>query len=840
MILRRPIQTIRKTVLPSLFFWLAASASLMATIELPPLFANHAVLQRGEPILVWGQATPGQSLVVELRGADDSIRLSGTVVAETEGRWQINFPPQPASQPTAPLSLRIASADQEILLHPVHIGDVWICAGQSNMNFLMRPHLPWSKGVLDWENEVAAANDVALSVFTVPPEASYFELASPTGLWRPSTPTYAEYFSAVPYYFGAALRQSLDIPIGIIVTSLGATSIHNWIDLPTLQGIPAAQQSIATHAQRRIEYADAIENYYAETVSIYRKQALARMLVPNFAPPYPDPYPNWRYQPSGLFNAMLATLEAFPVKGFAWYQGETDASSHLHYWNYLEKLVETWRGRRGGAALPFVLVQLPNHDPVARGADPAVFTDAWAAMREVQGRVLELPATGMAVTADIGEPLEIHPRDKKTVAQRLALAARAVAYGETEIVYSGPRPEAVEVEGTVVRLDFSHIGSGLTLNYTRASGDGPSFELAGPDRDFFPARAWIEGDRLALESEEVNQPVHVRYAYDNNPRLILYNAEELPAAPFRLSLPVTELGRIDFADNSFAAETVSRIRPFALELGPGITASGFNESRGTPPPSFFVRTTSTPETLAEAIDGGHFLKVALQAGPDHLLDLRQGEIVFDLARSTTVGTFSFAVRWSLDDFATDLVAAKIETLNEQFGTVRIPIAYPQLLNTAVLIRIYLWDDLHDSLRAFRLDSFRLFGQALARPGWHRWLQKHFPDSNDSLSHPQADPLGQGIPNLLRYALELPFGGDAWGGLPTVSKEESQPLFRFHRDPAKTDIAYIVHSSSDLSDWAEVLYDSRVHFQPNTDETFMKIAVPAGERLFVRLEIRLLE
>lgn len=712
MISHRRIRVARRSLLPLIAFALAslgAPGTLTAAIELPPLFADHMVFQRDKPVTVWGRATAGKDVLVELFDPTQTVRVSGRTIAGPDGAWELRLPAQPASSPAAPLRLRIVAGDREILLHPVHSGDVWICSGQSNMNFLMRPHPPWSEGVLDWEDEVVAAGAPALSVFTVAPEASSLEQETVTGAWRPAIPAYVEYFPAVPYYFGAALRRDLEVPVGVVVASLGGTSIRSWIDLPGLKEIPAAVSLIAIHARRHAEHPEVIEAYRQKALPRYRKAAMARLLTPAFAAPYPEPYPNWRHQPAGLFNAMLAPLERFPVRGFTWYQGESDSSDHANYWSYLKTLVEHWRERRGDNSLPFLLVQLPNYNPVAKGSDPAVFTDVWAAMREVQEQILTLPATGMAVTADVGHPLKIHPRDKKTVAERLALTARCVAYKEKDLLHSGPRPTGMQVKDAAARIDFSHTGSGLLLDFTRASGRGRAFEIAGAGREFHPASPRIDREQIVLTSEQVGAPVHVRYAYDNDPRLILYNKEGLPAPPFRISLPVKELGRIDFAESSTAAVTAEWIRPLFLLPGPGVRATGFNTNRGTPPPSFFVRTTSTPDTQATAIADGHFVELSLAAEADHLLDLRRAELRFDIARSTTTGSFGFAVRWSRDDFASDLTAKTIQTSNEEFAPVIVPLGGHELSDTPTVIRIYFWDNLDDSLRFFCLDSFRILG-----------------------------------------------------------------------------------------------------------------------------------
>nr|WP_281388080.1 sialate O-acetylesterase [Puniceicoccus vermicola] len=228
-------------------------------------------------------------------------------------------------------------------------------------------------------------------------------------------------------------------------------------------------------------------------------------------------------QPASMFNAYVSPIAGFPIRGILWYQGESNTKDHVEYYSdWMRALIVDWRGHWEDQELPFYLVQLPN---ISRGPK-----DNWARIREAQASVLDLPGTGMAVTLDVGQPNNIHPPEKKTVADRLARLALSRTYG-LELVDQGPVFSGAEAEGSGLRLTFDHIGSGLrSMNGEKLE----NFEIAGEDRKFFPAEATIDGDTVLVSSPEVLSPVAVRYAYENNPTNInFYNEEGLPAAPFR-------------------------------------------------------------------------------------------------------------------------------------------------------------------------------------------------------------------------------------------------------------------------------------------------------------------
>lgn len=712
-----PLRSIRcnNNFLPVIFLFIGLKIwtpfVVAQEIQMGSWFAPEMVLQRDQPIPVWGRAGPGQLVTAELfQIADlgDSMLISrAEVQAASDGRWELQLPPEPFTGNEFGYSLRVTTESDQKNITPVYLGDLWICSGQSNMNFLMRPNLPWSEGVLNWEQEVAEAGDDRLSVFTVIPNADWKPIEEVHGTWRPDQPSLVEYFSAVPYLFARELRREAEVPIGVIVAALGATSIKSWMPLSALEPISAAQGDIDLHASRRASNMEAVDQYYETAFPDYIRRSVQNHWQPTFAAAYPDPYPNWRHQPGGLYHGMLSPLERVPVKGVAWYQGATDSLQHATYREFLHALIHSWRENRMQSDLTFLVVQQANHDPILTGSDPAVFFNVRAALREAQASALELEQTALIVTADVGHPTNIHPRDKRTVAERLARAALHLTYGRDDVIHAGPVFMRLRQEGSKLGAEFELSGSGLIVDTGRATGSGADFEIAGADRNFVTADYTIDGNTVWASHPEVDAPVYLRYAYHNDPRLILFNEDGLPAPPFQTSLPMHALLNFRFNDSNLEPSFTGRSIGYAsLTLGSGLTASGYNNTRGVPPPSFFVRSSSTPNSLDAAIEQSAYLEINWRSHPGYRIDFAVGGLSFDMARSTGLGNFNFSVRSDLDGFAESLLEVQLETGNEQFGNyfVVLPAAAER---EEWRVRIYLWDDMDDSLRVMRFDNIQL-------------------------------------------------------------------------------------------------------------------------------------
>jgi sialate O-acetylesterase len=512
-------------------------------LELDAIYADGMVLQRDQPIVIRGRARPHAEVSVTLsnsQGSDEDAPSAMTSASDT-GLWEVALPGRRPDDGS--LTLTVTSEQRQQTCREIMVGDVWLCIGQSNMNFLMRPNPPWSDGVLDWEQEVRAANDGQLRFFTVVPEATHLPKDRVAGLWRTASSRFAGYLSAVPYYFGKGLREATGHPVGIIVCSLGGTSINGWSDPAALRGDPAADAASARHEYLRDSNAEAVRDYYDFTAARYRASATAQMAKPAHAAAYKEPYKGWRYQPSGLFNAMIHPLDSFPIEGILWYQGESDTRHSQTYGGKLTRMILGQRARRNRDVLPFVIVQLPNYDPVARGGDPTILHDSWARLREAQEEASSLPHTALVVTADVGDPLTIHPRDKKTVGTRAAGAASSLCDASQQAA-TGPILDSCRKEAGNVRLRFKATTGALVIDRTRATGKGPDFQIAGPDGVFHAAEANVTASEVLLSSPSVPDPVAVRYAFHNDPKLILYDRSGLPARPFRRTVksPVIQGG----------------------------------------------------------------------------------------------------------------------------------------------------------------------------------------------------------------------------------------------------------------------------------------------------------
>lgn len=687
-------------------------AAAVSELSLPDIFAEQMVFQRELPVRIWGSAGSNRQVQVQLLLVDtngnETVCASASATSGNNGAWELQLPAQSAAPSGSHHVLVVTSGTETVRLDPVYVGDVWICSGQSNMNFLMRPNHTYSPGVLNWEAEVAAAGDAYLNVFTVIPEADMKPLDEVHGTWRPDTPVFAEYFSAVPYLFGREIRRKAGVPVGIVVASLGATSIASWMTVDAQSDIPDAQSLIALHAGRQATYTNEIADYYTNIVPAYRTQSKINQLTPTYAAAYGEPtnYPTWQNQPGGLYNGMLAPLEKFPAKGVVWYQGESDSQKYIVYSAYLSRMIASWRELRGQPGLPFLIVQLPNYE--------SPYANTWAGLREVQASAASISNVAVVVTADSGDSSLIHCPDKQTVAYRLGLAAMKTVYGQTNLVAFGPEFRSLQSAGSELKAEFyDESTGGLAFNLTRATGDGPDFEIAGADRIFYAAQSRIDGNAVYLSSTNVPVPVYAHYAYHNDPKLILYNTDGLPAAPFRasvletlISLPVDQTNLTSVATNSVL--TVS-----AVTAGPGLAAFGYDAAEGNPPPCISVPTTATPATEQAAVDNGCYLEVRVSARSGYSLIPGFIDFSFDIARSTGV-TFSYAVRSSIDGFSADLCQADILTAAGTFATVQVPAPSGDPAQEAAF-RIYFWDGSNDASRLFLVDTLTLSGKFLFTP-----------------------------------------------------------------------------------------------------------------------------
>ena len=557
--------------------WLAnfgIGGRLWAEVKLPAIFGDHMVLQRDGSAPVWGWAAPGEAVTV----AAGQERVTAT--AGQDGKWAVKLTRLAASE--KPIEI-VISGKNTITLHDVLVGDVWVCSGQSNMEL--------GSGFILPKDEVAGANHPQIRLFTVPkwvapvPESDIApapEAAPLLGHWQICTPETltknGEWagFSAVAYLFGRDIHDFTHQPVGLIESCWGGTRIHSWTSLATLQTMPQKVSASRGAANFRDHY-DEIKATYENVTLPQWNATLAKWNEDNKAaldafaaaqkqwgqlaheaaaqkqpaPPKPrgpkpprapvDPIHN-NQTSCALFNGMIAPLIPFGIKGVIWYQGEANTLEPAVYRAEIPALITDWRKHWGQGDFPFLLVQLPNFN--ARRPDPA--DSSWAATREAQDQALTLPNTGLAVTVDVGEAGNIHPPDKFDVSQRLASAAQHVAYGQPGDAGLSPRYKSCKIEGNKVRITFDHAGSGLAIGAAPAhfwtcerrapapaASELQGFAIAGADHKFVWAHATIDGDTVVVQSENVPNPVAVRYAWADNPECNLYSKEGLPASPFR-------------------------------------------------------------------------------------------------------------------------------------------------------------------------------------------------------------------------------------------------------------------------------------------------------------------
>ena len=615
---------------------------VMALVTLPSFISDNMVLQRDLPVKLWGKADRNEAVSVTFNGQTVSTR------AGNDGVWCVQLKSMPYG---GPYGMIIKGKNNTITLQNILIGDVWVCSGQSNMEWV----------VANAENgpeEVLHADYPAIRLLTVNWSMSDIPLqeAKTRGGWAVCNPKTVERFSAVGYFFGRALNRELDIPIGLINASCGGTNIETWTSIPMMRTqseyarpldmmqSPDFKDKLGN--RNRPDLSDLLETepgklekwYLPETdVSQWKTTSLparwssdgikglgsvwyrkeftltaeqvksAATICLGIVDDWDETYLNgqrigttpaysvnrqypvcpdglhegknvlvvkvvnwggdggmyddadrmfcrtndahitltgeWRYRistmidvldnispndfPSLLYNSMIAPLTNFPIKGTIWYQGESNVVEGYKYRTLFANLINDWRSAWNQGDFPFYFVQLADYgDPVSQPSE-----SEWAECRESQHLALQLPNTGEAVIFDIGNPYDIHPRNKQDVGYRLALNALARTYGKN-IVYSGPVYRSMQIEGNRIILRFTNTGSGMIAKgkYGYLTG----FSIAGDDRKFVWAKAAIEGDRVIVYSDEVIKPVAVRYGWADNPDdANLFNKEGLPASPFR-------------------------------------------------------------------------------------------------------------------------------------------------------------------------------------------------------------------------------------------------------------------------------------------------------------------
>ncbi|HRY50862.1 MAG TPA: sialate O-acetylesterase [Candidatus Paceibacterota bacterium] len=484
-------------LLPGCLVALALSASAWANVRLPALFTDHMVLQQEKAIPVWGWADEGETVTVRFRQQTVSTVARG-------GKWMVRLQPE---KPGGPDSLTV-SANNQVSMDDVLVGEVWICSGQSNMEWpLSRSYQP--------EADIQSATNAKIRLFTVPKLKAKTPVKDVKASWKVCQPDEAKNFSAVGYYFGRALQRDCAVPIGLIHTSWGGSPAEVWMSEDVLTQNPEYRRDI-------LDTYPAAWRKYQEQVAAYEKEK-AELEAQGKKIQRGRPWGLWR--PTELYNGMIAPLIPYAIRGAIWYQGESNAGRAHQYRTLFPDMIRNWRRDWGQDDFTFLAVQLAPYMKIQE--QPA--ESAWAELREAQWLATQvLPNVGMAVITDVGDPQDIHPTKKVPVGERLALAARGIAYGE-KITYSGPIYRRMVARGNQAILSFRHVGKGLHA----PDGELKGFAVCGPDRHFYWAQAKIEGRRVVVSCPEVKRPVAVRYGWADCPVVNLWNKDGLPASPFR-------------------------------------------------------------------------------------------------------------------------------------------------------------------------------------------------------------------------------------------------------------------------------------------------------------------
>lgn len=448
-----------------------AVSSAVADLKLPAIFSDHMIVQRDQAVPVWGWADPEEEVTVSLAGQT----VQGK--ANKEGRWSVALRPMPAG---GPHQLAVVCPHSKVVLKNVLVGEVWLCSGQSNMQWSVRAS---AKA----EEEIAAANYPKIRLFTVARKTASKPQPDCEGHWVECSPATVADFSAVGYFFIRQVHKELGVPVGMINSSWGGTPAEAWISRPSLESVPRLKP-----------------------------------LLDRWANP-PEKQANSPHRPAYLFNGMIAPVVPFALRGAIWYQGESNVSRAYQYRTLFPLLIADWRAA-WKQDLPFGFVQLAPFR--YQGQDETACAELW----EAQTMTLQnVPNTGMAVTVDIGDIKDIHPKNKQEVGRRLALWALAKVYGK-DVVYSGPIYKSMQIEGRTIRIAFDHAAGGLK---TRDGKEPSDFTIAGEDQKFHPAKAVIDGSTVVVSSDAVAKPVAVRFAWRDTAEPNLCNQAGLPASPFR-------------------------------------------------------------------------------------------------------------------------------------------------------------------------------------------------------------------------------------------------------------------------------------------------------------------
>lgn len=464
--------------------WLSLTETGYGQVSLPRVFSDNMVLQQKSDVPIWGKDRPGTKVNITCSWGAKAIAK-----ADNSGRWKVEIRTPAAGGPF----LIYVKGSSRIVLKNIMAGEVWLCAGQSNMAMKLQGNI--NEPVENSNRTILESANPSLRVFTVEPQASLSPKEDVAGAWSEASPTTSSSYSATAYYFGVMLQKTLKVPIGLIVSAYNGTSIVAWSDKKALAPFPEIE-------------------------------------VPVSIPEYGEgkKYSNPQNTPTFLYNAMIHPLVPYTIKGAIWYQGESDRGRSNIYDKLFANMIEDWRQERGQPNLPFYFVQIA----------PFYYWNAGNAafLREAQLHVMQkITSTGMVVTQDVGDEFVVHASKKKQVGDRLAYWALSQTYGIRNISYSGPIYKSFEIDSNRVNVFFDYAQLGFSSFGKKLTG----FQVAGADKKFHDATAVIRSvvrsgktiPIVSLYSVDVPKPIAARYAFENYVEGSLYNTAGLPASSFR-------------------------------------------------------------------------------------------------------------------------------------------------------------------------------------------------------------------------------------------------------------------------------------------------------------------
>lgn len=506
----------RTFIMAALAFVLCAGAQ--AELWMPSIFSSHMVLQQKQANPVWGKGDPGAVLTITFGTEVNEVPVTERqqVTVDANGKWQAALKAKRADGKV--YDLRVSHGAESLYFEDILIGEVWVCSGQSNMQWAVDQ-------AANPEVEIPAANYPNLRLFYVTRKTAETpqEDAATDHQWVPCTPEVATKFSAVAYFFGRDLHTALNVPVGLIHTSWGGTPSESWTSAEAAAAEPAFAPITERWNQTVANYPEAMKAFEAATAEWQAKKDKGEATDQD--KPRPPQGPDSPHRISSLYNAMINPLIPYGIKGAIWYQGESNAGRAFQYRTIFPAMIKNWRTDWAQGDFPFYFVQLANF--MERKAEP-VADDTWAELREAQFMTLSLPNTGMASAIDIGEAKDIHPKNKQEVGRRLALWALKNDYKKRSTVPSGPLYKSHEIgKDGKVTISFDYAKD------LQFHGEPVGFQIAGEDKQFVWANAEIKGGKVVVWSDAVPAPTSVRYAWQANPAVSLYNGAGLPASSFR-------------------------------------------------------------------------------------------------------------------------------------------------------------------------------------------------------------------------------------------------------------------------------------------------------------------